>query len=171
DADPYRPQVATAFGVPSCPAFDPIAGQRLRLDDIVQADVKSTAHFVTAPRVDDLHLLVHSGGFAALLEEARQAYDVVIIDTPPVMTSADAALIGRFADSRLLLVRWGRTSWDEITAAVGFLRLCRVVLDGVIMVGVDTGSAGYGQLANYDIAPSDHRGVRPSRQRRLTEAE
>ena len=87
------------------------------------------------------------------------------------MTSADAALIGRFADTRLLLVRWGRTSWDEMTAAVGFLRLCRVVLDGIVMVGVDTGSAGYGQLASYDTAPSDHRFMRPLSDRRLTEVE
>ena len=62
------------------------------------------------------------------------------------MTRADAALIGRFADTCILLVRWGRTSWDEMTAAVGFLRLCRVKLDGIVMVGAETGSAGYGQL-------------------------
>ena len=171
DADPYRPQVASAFGASRFSILGPMDEHAVSLGDIVQRDTKSTAHFIAAPNPDDLQLLLHSGGFATLIEEARRAYDVVIIDTPPVMTSADAALIGRFADTRLLLVRWGRTSWDEITAAVGFLRLCRVVLNGVIMVGVDTGSAGYGQLANYDIAPSDHRGVRPSRERSLTEAE
>jgi tyrosine-protein kinase Etk/Wzc len=78
----------------------------------------------------------------------RRAYDIIIIDTPPVMTSADAALIGRFADTCLFLVRWGHTSWDEMTAAIGFLRLCRVVLDGIVLVGVDAGSANYGQLAS-----------------------
>ena len=146
DADPYRSRVATAFGASTVPVLDLIAGQRVKLGDIVQADAKSTAHFIPAPSEDDLQLLLHSGGFATLLEEARQAYDIVIIDTPPVMTSADAAVIGKFADTRLLLVRWGRTSWDEMTAAVGFLRLCRIGLDGIVMVGVDTGSASYGQL-------------------------
>ena len=126
DADPYRSQVPSLFGAPVFQAFAPIVGQPTRLSDIVQADSKSSAHFLPAPNADDLHLLIHSGGFKALLEEARQAYDIVIIDTPPVMTSPDAALIGRFADTRLLLVRWGRTSWDETIATVGFLRLCRV---------------------------------------------
>jgi succinoglycan biosynthesis transport protein ExoP len=171
DADPYRPQVASAFGASGFPILGPVDEHPVRLGDVVQRDTKSTAHFIAAPNPDDLQLLLHSGGFAALLGEARQAYDVVIIDTPPVMTSADAALIGRFADTRLLLVRWGRTSWDEMTAAVGFLRLCRVVLDGIVMVGVETASYGYGQLASYDITPSDQRGVRPSRDRSLIEAE
>jgi tyrosine-protein kinase Etk/Wzc len=171
DADPYRSQIATAFGASSCPAFGPIVEQRVRLGDVVQEDAKSAAHFIAAPNPDDLQLLLQSGGFTTLLEEARQAYDVVIIDTPPVMTRADAALIGRFVDIRLLLVRWGRTSWDEMTAAVGFLRLCRVGLDGIVMVGVDTGSASYGQLAGYEMAPSDNRFMRLPSDRRLTEAE
>jgi Mrp family chromosome partitioning ATPase len=157
DADPYRSQVAAAFGVATNPAVPWIGKQSDRLVDLVHADAKSTAEFIPAPNQDDLRLLLNSGGFARLLDEARQAYDTVIIDTPPVMTSSDAALIGRFADARLLLVRWGRTSWDEITAAVGFFRLCRIGLDGVVMVGTDTRSAGYGQLARYDAPPSDHR--------------
>jgi polysaccharide biosynthesis transport protein len=163
DADPYRSQVPSLFGASKFQGFAPTVNQPARLGDIVQADPKSAAHFTAAPKEDDLHLLIHSGGFTTLLEDARRAYDIVIIDTPPVMTSADAALIGRFVDTALFLVRWGRTSWGEMTAAIGFLRLCRVGLDGIVIVGGDTGSAGYGQVASYDTAPSDTRLIpRPS---------
>jgi Mrp family chromosome partitioning ATPase len=171
DADPYRSRVASAFGASTDRAVDEISEQAGRLGDLVRADTKSSAHFMPAPTRDDLQFLLHSGGFERLIEEARQTYDAIIIDTPPVMTSADAALIGRFADTRLLLVRWGRTCWDQMTAAVGFLRLCRVGLDGIVMVGADTDSAGYTQMASYDTAPPDHRFVRPSSDRRLTEVE
>jgi len=147
DADPYRSQVASSFGASILPAVAPIVDQLPRLSDVVQSDAKSAAHFVAGPREEDFQLLIHSGGFVTLLNEARQAYDIIIIDTPPVMTSADAVLIGRFADTRLLLVRWGQTCWDEMTAAVGFFRLCHVGLDGIVMVGVGTGSASYDQLA------------------------
>jgi Mrp family chromosome partitioning ATPase len=126
---------------------------------------------MTPPEEGDLQLLIHSGGFTMLLEAARQAYDIVIIDTPPVMTSPDAALIGRFADTRLLLVRCGRTSWDEMTAAVGFLRLCRSELDGIVIVGADTGSASYGQLASYNTTPLDTRFIQPPSYRSLSDVE
>jgi polysaccharide biosynthesis transport protein len=171
DADPYRSGVPSLFGASISQAFAPIVNEPARLGDIVQADSKSTAHFIPAPKEEDLQLLLQSSGFRTLLEEARRAYDIVIIDTPPVMTSPDAALIGRFADTRLLLVRWGRTSWDEMTAAVGFLRLCRVGLDGVVIVGADTGSASYGQLASSDKAFLDSRVIRPASYRRLSDVE
>jgi Mrp family chromosome partitioning ATPase len=159
------------FGAPVFQAFAPIDGQPARLSDIVQADSKSGAHFIPAPKEDDLHLLIRSGGFEALIEEARHAYDIVIIDTPPVMASPDAALISRFADTRLLLVRWGRSSWDEIIATVGFLRLCRVGLDGIVIVEADAGSARYGHLASSDTAPLDTRVIRPASSRSLLDLE
>jgi succinoglycan biosynthesis transport protein ExoP len=171
DADPYRSKVSSLFGAPVFQAIAPIVGQPTRLSDIVQADSKSGAHFIPAPKEDDLHLLIHSGGFKALVEEARHAYDIVIIDTPPVMTSPDAALIGRFADTRLLLVRWGRTSWDEMIATVGFLRLCRVGLDGIVIIGADTDSVRYGHLASSDAAPVDARLIRPESYRSLSDME
>jgi hypothetical protein len=106
-----------------------------------------------------------------LLEEARQAYDIVIIDTPPVMTSADAALMGRSptlacsgeVGSHLLADDGG--SW--VSPAL------RRRSGGIVMVGVDTGSAGYGQLASYgyDTASSEGRSMRPPSHRSLTEAE
>ena len=157
DADPYRSQVAVAFGASTDRPVGPIPDELGRLADLVRADSKSSAHFMPAPSRDDLQFLLHSGGFETLIEEARKSYDAIIVDTPPVMTSADAALIGKFADTRLLLVRWGRTSVDQMTAAIGFLRLCHVGLDGIVMVGADTSSAGYSQLTAYDTAPSDHR--------------
>jgi succinoglycan biosynthesis transport protein ExoP len=171
DADPYRSRVASAFGASIIPSFGPLVEQRLRLCDIVQPDPKSTAHFIIAPSEDDLQLLLLSGGFATLIEEARRAYDVVILDTAPVMTNALAAVLGRFADTSLFLVRWGRTSWDEMMAAVGFLRLCSIGLHGIVMVGVDAGSTYYGQIGSYGSRPSDDRFLRPTSDRRLTEAE
>jgi uncharacterized protein involved in exopolysaccharide biosynthesis/Mrp family chromosome partitioning ATPase len=157
DADPYRSQVRSSFGASTFPALAPSVSQSVQLVDIVQSDTKSAAHFIPAPTEEDFQVIIHSGAFAALLDEARKAYDIVIIDTPPVMTSADAAIIGKFADTRLLLLRWGRTSWDEMTATVGFLRLCHVGLNGIVITGAETGSASYGQLASYDTAPSENK--------------
>jgi polysaccharide biosynthesis transport protein len=171
DADPYRSRVPSLFGASVFQAVVPSVGQPARLGDIVQADPKSTAHFVPAPKKDDLHLLIHSGGFTKLIEEARRAYDIVIIDTPPVMMSPDAAVIARFADTRLLLVRWGRTYWDEMTAAVGFLRLCRVELDGIVVVGADTGSGSYGQIASSDTGLLDTRVIRPASYRGFSDVQ
>jgi uncharacterized protein involved in exopolysaccharide biosynthesis len=171
DADPYRSQLSCSFGASQFQDFAPVLDRPPQLGEIVQADPKSTAHFISAPKEEDFQLLIHSGGLETLLKKARQAYDIVIIDTPPVMTSADAALIGKFADIRLFLVRWGWTSWDEMTAAIGFLRLCRVRLDGIVIVGADAGFGSYGQLASYNAAPLTTKSIRPPSYQSLTDVE
>jgi capsular exopolysaccharide synthesis family protein len=172
DADPYRSRVASAFSAPIFPNFSPVAGQSARLNDIVQVDTKSAAHFIPAPNPDDLQLLLHSGGFKTIIEEARRAYDVIILDTPPVTTSSEAAVIARLADKCLFLVRCGQTSWDEMTSAIGFLRLCGIALDGIVMVAVDSGNAQYGGVGGYGTVPtSDPPSTRPASDRRLTESE
>jgi len=84
DVDPYRRRVASAFGNATASMFGPIAEERAELRDFVQSDVQSGAHFIAAPNERDLRLLLNSGGFARLIEEARRAYDIVILDTPPV---------------------------------------------------------------------------------------
>jgi capsular exopolysaccharide synthesis family protein len=169
DADPYRSQVRSSFGASKFPASAPIVSRSAQLGDIVQTDTKSAAHFIPAPTEEDFQLIIHSGGFEGLLDAARSAYDIVIIDTPPVMTSADAAIFRKFADTRLLVVRWGRTSWDKMTATIGFLRLCHVGLDGIVISAAETGSASYGRLTSYDTALPESRFLRPSSYRGLSD--
>lgn len=171
DADPYRSRLAAAFGAAAARTRDTGAAEPVRLDALVRADTKSTARYIPAPSEDDLQRLIHSGQFAKLLEEARLTHDAVIIDTPPVMTSTNAALLGKFADKALLVVRWGRTSWDQMNAAVGFLRLCQVGLDGIVMVGAERGTAGYGQFSGYGYAGAEARSVRPTLDRESNTAE
>lgn len=49
--------------------------------------------------------LLSSQRFPEFLQVIRKAYDVVIIDTPPVGTVVDASIIGRYADGVLMVVR------------------------------------------------------------------
>lgn len=52
--------------------------------------------------------------FAALLEWASQHYDLVLVDTPPLLAVTDAAIVGRLAGTTLLVARFGVTAAKEI---------------------------------------------------------
>jgi hypothetical protein len=56
-----------------------------------------------------------------------------------------------------------------MTVAVGFLRLCQVGPDGIVMVGADTSPTRYGRLASYNTAPPESRFLRPLPGSELTE--
>ena len=64
--------------------------------------------------VDGDPTLLHSNRLAELIELARREYDVVLIDTPPMLNMADARIIARQSDGVVLVVRANVTSRDSI---------------------------------------------------------
>ena len=61
--------------------------------------------------------LLHSARLGEIVKICRGLYDVVIVDTPPMMTMADARVIARHADGVVLVVRATRTSRDSLRDA------------------------------------------------------
>ncbi len=56
--------------------------------------------------------LVHSSRFPEFIERARKEFDMILIDTPPMLQIADARIIGRLADAVVLVIRANQTTRD-----------------------------------------------------------
>jgi hypothetical protein len=54
-----------------------------------------------------------------------------------VVAGADAALLGKLANARLLVVRCGRTPWDQMLASIAAMRQCGSAIDGLVVVNAD----------------------------------
>jgi capsular exopolysaccharide synthesis family protein len=61
--------------------------------------------------------LLHSPRVVELLQRMRQQFDMVIIDTPPMLQMPDARVLGRLADGVILVVRSARTTKETVAAA------------------------------------------------------
>jgi Mrp family chromosome partitioning ATPase len=53
----------------------------------------------------------------AYLAKAREEYDIVLIDTPPMIQITDARIVGRLSDAAILIARAGKTSRDLLLVA------------------------------------------------------
>jgi tyrosine-protein kinase Etk/Wzc len=87
-------------------------------------------------------LLMHER-FAELLKEVSGKYDLVLIDTPPVLAVTDAVLIGKHAATAFLLVKSGHHPMREIQQAVRHLDQGGVKVSGVIFNDISP-RASYG---------------------------
>lgn len=65
--------------------------------------------------------LVSEPGFAALIRAARSSYDVVLIDTPPVLVVPDARIVARYGDAVVFALRWDSTPVARAREALGLL--------------------------------------------------
>lgn len=94
--------------------------------------------------------LLLDGRLNTLLGRARQRYDYVIIDTPPVLSVTDANIIGQQAGITLMVARYGKTSAHELDLSVNRLQQSNVEVHGTILNGMKSDSPdGYGYYTSY----------------------
>jgi succinoglycan biosynthesis transport protein ExoP len=87
-----------------------------------------------------------------IVEMLKSKYDLIIIDTPPVMAVADARIIGRVVDKTIFIVRWDKTPRKVARAAIEQLHRSDVDIAGVVLQQVDLdryGRMGYGDSGYY----------------------
>ncbi len=83
--------------------------------------------------------LFSSEAMKSLIEALRLRYDVVILDTAPVMPISDTRVLAGIADSVVMVCRWGRTPASVVRGAVERLRAHNAKIAGIVLEGVETG--------------------------------
>ena len=94
--------------------------------------------------------LLMNARFTALLEQLKPLYDLVIVDTPPILAVTDAAIIGHHAGTSLLVVRFGLNQAREIALAKKRFEQNGVEIKGAIFNAVEKRSAGYYSYGYYE---------------------
>ncbi|MBS0910043.1 polysaccharide biosynthesis tyrosine autokinase [Tatumella sp. JGM118] len=87
-------------------------------------------------------LLMHSR-FQQLIEWASQNYDLVLVDTPPILAVTDAAIIGRYAGTTLLVARFEQNTAKEMEVSVRRFEQSGIDIKGCILNGVIKKASSY----------------------------
>ena len=102
------------------------------------------------PGIPNPEELLSSRRYASLIQAARRAYDLVVIDTPPVGAFADAAVVARQVDGAILVVRENFTDKRAAQLAMEQLRNSGAHVLGVVMNFEERANgSGYGYYYGY----------------------
>lgn len=105
-----------------------------------------TAKFANATDIFSSHRM------RTIVDQLKDRYDLVVVDSPPVMAVADARIMGRITDTTIFVVRWDKTPRKVAKAAMSQLRRAEVKVAGVVLQQVDLeryGRIGYGDSGYY----------------------
>lgn len=122
------------------------------LEDVIEIDPRSGVHFITggnrAPNPTDL---LGSEDMRGLLRQLSRLYDLVVLDSPPLLAVSDALVLVRHVDKTVFLVRWEKTRRE--TAMIGMKTVIEAGADlaGVLLTQVDVR-----KHAQYDYADSGY---------------
>ncbi|WP_417824562.1 GumC family protein [Thalassospira lucentensis] len=137
DTDPTVTGDITAVLSGTCLIEDAMGRDALRGFDHLGAKFPVPGNLATG--------LIESG-LGDLMAALRPNYDHIIVDTPPILSVADAMIVMRHADVRLFAVRFGHSKRRDMGHAMDQLRAVGIVPDGVIMNGARPRPA-------YGVAP------------------
>ncbi|GKX54873.1 tyrosine-protein kinase etk [Leminorella grimontii] len=137
DADMRKGYAHTLFNVGNGVGLSDVLSGKCVLDAVLQHIEPGGFDFIsrgqTPPNPSELLML---GGLESLLRQVGERYDIVIVDTPPVLPVTDSAIIGRFAGTTLLVARFGVNTIKEVEAGIGRLTQSGVEVKGIILNGV-----------------------------------
>lgn len=169
DADLRKPSVATRTGVlPDAGLTNVLIGQAT-LGETVQAwhNIDILASGPTPPNPAQL---IESISMTDLIEDAKQRYDYVVIDSPPLLPVIDASVLAKKVGGALIVVRAGRTRRAQLAQGLQTLRAIDAAALGGILTGTEQVESYYGtqtEERSYYRTPHTERSYdRPHRAQR-----
>jgi capsular exopolysaccharide synthesis family protein len=145
DLDLHHPRVAESADVaaPAAPGVaELVAGTATLEQAIVRAD-GGGFDVLVARRTRNPTGLIASPRMRQVLEELRARYDLIVIDTAPLLAVSDGRVATRLADKVLYVARWRRTPVSAVRRALQVLHDAHAELAGLVLLGVNNSEYMY----------------------------
>ena len=177
DSDFERPKIHQIMGVSNDVGLANIFADALDLKSVIRNDAKSGISFISAGRAN-VHgsQLIDSTKMQEILDTLSWDYDLIVIDSAPVLALTDAHIIAKLVDSTVFVLQWCRTRHDMAIAATRRLQSIDVTsVGGFVLSQVSpsrsAGIIGYAPYVGEDDTETALRrclrllGLRPGAER------
>lgn len=151
DCDLRRPRLHRIFERPNHSGVTSILAGTMNLSEVVHETVVPNLSFISSgvPPVNPAELL-HGEGFANFLRELRTRYDRIVLDSPPLIPVADAAILATQADAAIVVARAFETKKHTARRAARVLEDVNANVIGTVLNAVDFSRGEYKYYQYYD---------------------
>ncbi|MFI5932970.1 polysaccharide biosynthesis tyrosine autokinase [Actinoplanes sp. NPDC051494] len=158
DADLRRPRIAEYLGLEGAVGLTNVLAGQANLRDAAQQWGTSGLWVLPSGYIPpNPSELLGSGNMADLLAALSSGFDIILIDTPPLLPVTDAAVMATLADGCLLVARHAKTTRSQAAMAAAALSKVSAKLHGCVLNMVPAKSAGayayYSYTNEMDEAP------------------
>jgi polysaccharide biosynthesis transport protein len=140
DADMRNPSMTRALGYAGAPGLLNMVADKLDFSELVVTDSKFKFDFLpssTQIRPSNSSDILNSPAMKDMLKTAKNDYDYVLVDLPPILPVVDVKAVAHLFDAFVLVVEWGSTSTDEILKAVNTSHIVSERLLGAVLNKAD----------------------------------
>ncbi len=118
DFDLRKPALHRFFNLDNRAGVTTILTQGIKpREAIVRSGIENLDCLLSGPAPSDPGRIIEPGRVKALIDDLKEVYDIIIIDTPPIISANDAVVIGRHADAFLYVIEPGKVTLAAIEHA------------------------------------------------------
>ncbi|MDO8445496.1 MAG: polysaccharide biosynthesis tyrosine autokinase [Deltaproteobacteria bacterium] len=144
DCDLRRPGINNYFNLPKNLGLTSYMVGDQELKDIqLKSGIEGLSIILTGPIPPDPGKLVESNKMHNLIKDMEMIYDLVIIDTPPVLAASDAIVLGGWTDGSIILIQSGRASRSHFSDIIETFKRANINLIGAVLNRVHGRTASY----------------------------
>jgi succinoglycan biosynthesis transport protein ExoP len=145
DADLRRPNVHHRFGLTGKLGLTTLLAGTSTLDESLQRvpEVPNLDILPSGPVPPFPTEMLSSEAMSALLQRVGNLYNYVIIDSPPILSVTDAAILGRIVDAVVLVIRHGKSNKNVLRRARDLMVRSGAPVAGLLLNAVDLNSPEY----------------------------
>ncbi|MEZ8805125.1 polysaccharide biosynthesis tyrosine autokinase [Vibrio atlanticus] len=160
DADMRKGYLQQSFGFKWDNGLSDLLSSKQEFSQFTKTAAVANLDVITRGQVppNPSELLMHPR-FSELMEWASKEYDLVIIDTPPVLAVTDPSIVGAFAGTTLMVARFGLNTIKEIDVARNRFEQSGIEVKGIIFNAIEkkaSSTHGYGYY-NYAYISNENK--------------
>lgn len=155
DADIRGRQLAASLGLKNRPGLADLlmAKGDVPPKKVIQADTKTSLDFISAgSRASSPPDLFASARMKRIFASLREEYELIVVDSPPILAVSDARILARLTDRALFLIQWAATRREVARMALKSFQQSGADIAGVVLTKVNVrkhAQYGYGDSGIY----------------------
>lgn len=140
DCDLRRRSATHCFGVEAEKGLTEVLFRTATLPEVIRRDAATGLDILPLAQAEfSPRDLFASDSMKQMLDSLRSRYEVIILDTAPVVPLSDTRVLAPLADAVIVVARWGRTPASIVRGAIEQIRAHGGKIAGVVLEGVETG--------------------------------
>lgn len=151
DCDIRRPRAHDSFGISFDKGLEAVLAGECEVEDVILKDVEKNLDILptrnVAHNVTELFL---GDKMKALLQELKNDYNTVVLDTPPLIIASDAAILSKHCDGVVYVVAYDQVAKRELEFGKTMLNNAKANIYGFVVNKVDKNGLSYGNYGYYN---------------------
>lgn len=151
DCDIRRPRAHSSFGVNVKKGMGGVLLGKKKVEDVILKDIEKNLDILPSTHLNhNVTELFLGSKMKNLLKKLRGMYDLIVLDTPPLVVSTDAVILSEYANGVIYVCGYNMVSKKELIQSKKILDRAGANIYGIVVNKIDKNGYSYGNYGYYN---------------------